>query len=279
MSAFEESKLRAAFEEVFIGIDENILEYFVSILQESDARVDEEYLTEHLAPFIESYGLVPEDSTSEQICGTLSSKLASAFGLGADALKSLSLQVDDMPKLLEKSIQLSELSKTLLSENEQATVDNLWGFNKIRNKKNDVFEAIDPGSAKYERKAQREQKKFLTELDTFKADGNDIHSDIQHGGGVSGEEDHTQISTMVLPDFSGNSREKDIHVHNFNITFGGQILLDCADLRIVYGKSLGILLWHDSSCPSFEQLLKHFLTLRDDNPNFRSALWFSWPQW
>ena len=45
-----------------------------------------------------------------------------------------------------------------------------------------------------------------------------------------------QISTMLLPDFSGNSREKDIHVHNFNLTFGGQILLDSADLRIVYGK-------------------------------------------
>ena len=56
-----------------------------------------------------------------------------------------------------------------------------------------------------------------------------------------GEEDNgTQISYMTLPDLTGNNGEKDIHVHNFNITFGGQLLLDTADLRIVYGRRYGL---------------------------------------
>ena len=46
---------------------------------------------------------------------------------------------------------------------------------------------------------------------------------------------------MTLPDLSGNNREKDIIVTNFNVTYGGQILLEGADLRIVFGRRYGLI--------------------------------------
>jgi ATP-binding cassette subfamily F protein 3 len=55
------------------------------------------------------------------------------------------------------------------------------------------------------------------------------------------EEENNQISSMMLPDLSGTSREKDIHVNNFTITYGGHILLEGADLRLVYGRRYGLI--------------------------------------
>jgi ATP-binding cassette, subfamily F, member 3 len=57
---------------------------------------------------------------------------------------------------------------------------------------------------------------------------------------VGEEEDNTQISAMTLPTLDGKSNEKDIHVHNFTITFGGKVLLDGADLRLVCGRRYGL---------------------------------------
>jgi ATP-binding cassette subfamily F protein 3 len=132
------------------------------------------------------------------------------------------------PKLLEKSILLSEKTKTQLSDAEQAIIDDIWGFDKIRDKRNDVMETGDAGSAKYERQALKEQKKWLEELESKFTGGEE-------------EEDMNQITAMMLPDFSSGSKERDIHVHNFNITYGGQILLEGADLRLVYGRRYGLI--------------------------------------
>jgi len=118
-------------------------------------------------------------------------------------------------------------SKSNLSEAEQAALDTLWGFDKIREKRNETMEMTEAGSAKYERKAAKDQKKWLEELEA-KFIGDE-------------EDEDNQISNMTLPDLSGNNREKDIHVNNFTITFGGQILLEDADLRIVYGRRYGLI--------------------------------------
>jgi hypothetical protein len=232
MISFDDHALRAVLVDTFpAGIDDSILEYFLSILHEGDAKPDEEYLIENIAPFIESYGLVPEGDSIEGVCKKLSSALtAITLKTSQSNERGNSHNDSDEPQLLKKSIQLSDVAKNILSEHEQAAVNQMWGFDKIRTKRNDTFEPTEAASSKYERKAQKEQRKFIDDLD--------LKLSLDDGGGhaiIEGEAD-TQISTMLLPDFSGNSREKDIHVQNFNITFGGQILLDGADLRIVYGK-------------------------------------------
>jgi ATP-binding cassette, subfamily F, member 3 len=198
--------------------DEDALDYFKSMIVDN-GLIDEESITETLGPFLESYGLASDAAQAEVVCDELCKRLR---GLGLKDDKN----EDKSPKLLEKSVQFSDLAKQQISESEQQAIDSMWGFDKIREKRNTVFEMSEAGSAKYERNAAKEQKRWLEELECKF---------------VGDEDDNAQISSMTLPDLSGNSREKDIHVSSFNITFGGNILLEGADLRLVYGRRYGLI--------------------------------------
>ena len=220
MSNITVDKLKSILTDVLPALagDSDMLEYFTSMFQDISETITESYLLENVGPFIESYGLSDDINAS---CQQLLQRFNDC------GMNTGSNKYDDEPKLLEKSIVLNDISKTILSEKDQKAIDSMWGFQAIRNKKNEVFEAIDPGSAKYERKAMKEQKKFLEELETMKIDT------------PAGQEE-VQVSAMMLPDFSCNTKEKDIHVNNVTITFGGSLLLDDADLRIVYGRRYGL---------------------------------------
>jgi hypothetical protein len=107
------------------------------------------------------------------------------------------------PALLDKAKVLSKLSAGQVSKEEKAAVENLWGFENVRKTRNEA------ASARYELKAAKEQRKWLEELESH----------------FVGEEDNNKVSsTMMLPYFSDGNNEKDIHVHNFNITYGGSLL-------------------------------------------------------
>lgn len=128
-----------------------------------------------------------------------------------DQLKTLGIEErfedTDDPRVLDKVVVLNDVANQHLTDLEKEAIEGMWGFAAVRNKRNDVMtESLEAGSAKYERKARIEQRKWLDELDSKFVGGE--------------EEDNNQISTMTLPDLSGNSREKDIQVNNFNITFG-----------------------------------------------------------
>ena len=45
---------------------------------------------------------------------------------------------------------------------------------------------------------------------------------------------------MTLPNLNSKNREKDIQVSNFGITYGGNVLLDNADLRLAHGRRYGL---------------------------------------
>ena len=223
----KESDIRKVLTELLTGIDDDALDYFQSMITDAES-IDEDGLQENLAPFVESYGLASDLSEANKICSELCVRLrgmgmedsagGGTGGNGGGGEQSL---------LLEKSIMLSDITNCQISESEQATIDTLWGFDSIRNKRNATIEMTEAGSARYERKAVKDQRKWLAELESrFQGDE---------------DEDGTQISTMTLPDLSGNNREKDIHVSNFTITYGGQILLDEADLRLVYGRRYGLI--------------------------------------
>lgn len=214
-----EVNIRTVLRTLLPDIDESTEDYFESMV--SDIGCDLSSLKENLAPFIESYGLSADIETAEAICDQICEQLSS-LGL-KDPAKG---NGDDVPQLLEKSVFLSQLAKSQVSETEQATIDQLWGFEEVRKKRNDVMEMTEAGSAKYERKAAKEQRKWLEELECKF---------------VGDDEENNQISTMTLPDLSGNNREKDIHVNNFNITYGGSILLEEADLRLVFGRRYGLI--------------------------------------
>jgi len=227
-SSLQEDESREALTACIANIDSDALDYFASMILDAGS-VDEEGLKETLAPFVESYGLASDEGEAFAICAELCKKLreiglkdqASRGDGNADAADAM------QATLLDKCVKLADATRVQISESEQEAIDKLWGFDSIRSKRNETIELNDAGSAKYERKALKDQKKWLAELES-----KFIGDEDEHG---------TQISTMTLPDLSGTSRERDIHVSNFNITYGGQILLENADLRLVSGRRYGLI--------------------------------------
>ena len=213
MPSVDDELVRAELSALLAGIDDDALSYFTGMVTE--VGLDEEALGETLSPFIESYGLAESIEAAGKVCEELCRRLR-AKGLKEEPTSTSS-------ELLEKPLVLSEMHK---SQMDRETIDTLWGFDSIRQKRNDTIETTEAGSARYERKAAKEQKKFLDALESrFEGE----------------EEDACQISNMMLPDLSGTSRELDIHVSNFTITYGGQVLLEGADLRLVRGRRYGLI--------------------------------------
>lgn len=203
------------------GLDEDTTEYFSSILVDGSCLNDETTIKESLVPFLESYGFAADEFSANELCSQLISKIKSS-GINHGSKSSSN---PDEVQLLNKVMSLSSVSNSAFSETEKAALDTLWGFDQIRNKRNETMESTeDAGSSRYERKAAKEQKKWLSELDKLDE--------------LTPEEieENQQISNMTLPDFSGNNNEKDILVNNITINFGGKLLLDGADLRLVYGR-------------------------------------------
>ena len=219
-------KVRTALSGLLKDIDDSTLDYFESMIVDAGS-VDREELKENMAPFFESYGLATDLANAESICDQICDQLRD-MGIREESKGKVA---DDAytPQLLNKSVVLSTVANSQLNEAEKAAVESLWGFENVRKKRNDVMEVTEAGSAKYERKAAKEQRKWLNDLET-KFNEDQVE-----------EEENNQISSMTLPDLSGSNREKDIHVSNFNITYGGHILLEGADLRLVYGRRYGLI--------------------------------------
>lgn len=197
------------------NIDDDTLDYFQSFIDTD--HVTQSTLKETLAPFIESYGLASSLEEAEAICENIVSQM--------EGIATEKKEEDELPALLKKAVLLSDVTNSHLSAEERATVDNLWGFENVRKHRNTVMEFSEAASAKYERKAQKEQRKWLEDLESK----------------FVGEEDNNNVTTMILPDFSSGNNEKDIHVNNFTITYGGKVLLEGADLRLISGRKYGLI--------------------------------------
>ena len=222
------SKVRSVLGALLPEIDESTLDYFESMVMDS-TTIDREGLKETMAPFFESYGLATDLQHAESLCDQLCDQLRD-MGMKENTVSNRRKDEDALtPQLLHKAVVLSAVANSQLSEAEQAAVDSLWGFENVRKKRNDVMEVTEAGSAKYERKAAKEQRKWLNDLESkFTEDQED-------------DEENNQISAMTLPDLTGTNREKDISVSNFTIMYGGHILLENADLRLVYGRRYGLI--------------------------------------
>lgn len=229
IARMEAEKVRSILQVLLPEIDESTLDYFESIVTDSNV-IDRAGLKENMAPFFESYGLATDLEEAESICDKLCDQLK---GLGIKEENVVKMSDEAFtPQLLNKAVTLSSVANTQLSDAEKAAVESMWGFADVRKKRNDVMEVTEAGSAnslKYERKAAKEQKKWLNDLESK------FHENQEE------EEDNNRIANMTLPDLTGNNREKDIHVSNFNITFGGHLLLENADLRLVYGRRYGLI--------------------------------------
>ena len=135
--------VRNLLETLLPGADDDALEYFVSLIMDTE---DPSNIKEVLAPFIESYGFSPSLEEAELKCEEICNNL----GLS----KSTGNSRDDSVQVLDKAFQLGT---SLLSKEEQQDCETLWGFDQIRQKRNETIEMTEAGSARYEREAKKEQ--------------------------------------------------------------------------------------------------------------------------
>jgi hypothetical protein len=137
MASLQEDDVRRVLGDLLNGIDEDTAEYFTGMIMESGG-VDEETLTETLAPFLESYGISETEEDASILCSTLCKNLKE---VGMESKSKSSYQAD-APTKLE---MVSKLGTSLLSESEQNVIDNtMWGLDSIRKRTNVVM----PGRSK-----------------------------------------------------------------------------------------------------------------------------------
>lgn len=210
-----EDNVRNAIENCMTGIDEDTIEYLQSLIMQCGIK-DKDQLAETVVPFME--GFIAEGDSADHLFDIFYAQLLelNAPQEDADAVRDVGV----VAKLKQPVIAVN-----VLSAEDQAACDTLWGFDSIRSKKNDTMEVSEAASAKYERRAEKEQRQWL----------NDIENQY-----IGEEEDNTQIVNMIIPTYLENNKECDIHVRNVVINFSGKLLLEDAELRIVYGKRYGL---------------------------------------
>lgn len=225
MANNDEDAIKMILTENLPGIDQDTIEYFYSLINETDVINNESIIKETLVPFIESYGIADSEENAGLICSQIFKCLSSLIMNSSGGGKKTSS--GDEVQLLDKMINLSVTTQNTFSQTEQAALDSMWGFEKIRSKKNDVMESTESGSsAREERKAAKEQKKWLSELDS---------KFVTEDGSPVIDDENVQISNMTLPEYSSGRNEKDIQVNNISITFGGKIqYLTFASTLILY---------------------------------------------
>ncbi|CAN0118455.1 unnamed protein product, partial [Laminaria digitata] len=199
-------------------LDEDVFAYILGIVKDVDAHgCDPETLGETVGQFLLSSGFVDTDEEAEENCQALAKSLQKALGMGEASTKHKEEDDGQAPRLLDAPVKIKDQEN-----NDREGLDFMWGTDKVRDKFNQQMDWDKHLSKKDLRRAEREQLAFLKELEQLTGTEAD-----------DGEED---ISMMVLPDYSSGNNERDIHVKNFNINVGGLELLDCADLKLAYGR-------------------------------------------
>eukprot|EP00752_Nemacystus_decipiens_P014231 g12659.t1 len=204
-------------------LDEDIFSYILGIVKDTDAHgCDPETLSETVGQFLLSSGFCDTDEEAEEKCQALAASLQKALGM--EGASTTHKEEDDVqaPRLLDAPVKIQDQEG-----NDREGLDFMWGTDKVRDKFNQQMDWDKHLSKKDLRRAEREQLAFLKEIEELTGTEAD-----------DGEED---ISMMVLPDYSSGNNEKDIHVKNFNINVGGLELLDCADLKLAYGRKYGLI--------------------------------------
>ncbi|CAM9619271.1 unnamed protein product [Scytosiphon promiscuus] len=204
-------------------LDEDIFAYILGIVKDVDAHgCDPETLAETVGQFLQSSGFCDTDEDAEEKCQTLAKSLQKALGMEGASASHKEEDDGQAPRLLDAPVKIQDQEA-----NDREGLDFMWGTDKVRDKFNQQMEWDKHLSKKDLRRAEREQLAFLKEIEKLTGTEAD-----------DGEED---ISMMVLPDYSSGNNEKDIHVKNFNINVGGLELLDCADLKLAYGRKYGLI--------------------------------------
>ena len=157
-------------------LDGDVFEYVSGMLLDIDTHnCDAETLQDMVAPFLLSSGYTDDEDTAAAKVGELAAALQAATQTSAN---SAALKPDDdgvqheRPLLLEKVVRMGDREDVADKD-----LDFMWGKDKIRKQYNQVKDWDQHVSKKDMRKAEREQEKFLAELEQLTGGADDDGED------------------------------------------------------------------------------------------------------
>ncbi|TMW55398.1 hypothetical protein Poli38472_013289 [Pythium oligandrum] len=234
-----------ALHETFDGLDEEILEYLVSVVtgqieeRPADAQALGTALEEGVAPFLLSTGFTDDEEAANALCQKLAVHL---FKSGIFGDQSGFKFADGDIRRLENVQIIEELARHDQGVNEtQELMERMWGFHDIRKKTNAEMEAaLSTQSARQVRKAVKLEK-LMEERDLAEAELDRIWED-----------------TRYLPDLTQDNGEKDIHVPRMSINFKGKTLLSDTALKLVSGRRYGLIGKNGAGKTTLLRFISHY---------------------
>ncbi|KAF0691937.1 Aste57867_16933 [Aphanomyces stellatus] len=225
-----EAKIKSVLTKTLRGLDEDLVDYMVSILGDYDGS---DPLVDTIAPFLLSSGFVEEESDANTHCEALERALAEA-GLIKSNIPVEEFKKLDVVQSMEEMNRATEAEMTGIMER-------MWGFESIRKTKNESMESCT--DAQSQRQIRKMAKKSEAELEKERQDE---------------EEDRAWEDIRVLPDMSTDNGEKDIHVDNVTMNFKGQTILSNTALKLVFGRRYGLIGKNGAGKTTLLRFMSHY---------------------
>lgn len=199
---------------VLDGLDPDLVDYLLPLIEERDF--------ESVSPFLQSAGLAEDDASADALCDRLKERLDGELGGGSGLPPPppTTKEDEEVPALLQAPVSLGGGKDFEAQEQERKMQDMLWGTDKVRKEMNMSMETSQKTNKKSERRAAREIEKARQRFEALSAEV---------------EQADAQCTRMLVPEMDGANMERDIHVLNFDIHFGGKTLLHGANLHLAYG--------------------------------------------
>jgi ATP-binding cassette subfamily F protein 3 len=211
----EEKKVQKVLSKVLKGIDEDILEYLVSMIADNPS-MDLEEMTETVGPFMESSGFVDSAEAAEPYCAKIVNGLQ-AGGVDMDANK-----IEEVKKL-DKAVSIAENGRRQEEEMKE-TLEHMWGVDKVREEFNSVLEF--ERETRNARQIRNDEKKAVVAAGKEKAEV---------------EEQTEWEDAKFLPDMDTDTGERDIACGPFTMSFKGLELLTDAQVKLIFARRYGLM--------------------------------------
>jgi len=198
------------------------------IEENPNQSIDE--LINTIGPFLVSTSFVQandEETEVRRICERIANELTNGKSQTENSERAnkdkSQRNKNGVPTLLDRPMCINDFVKESQTKQELDMVESLWGVDKVRKLYNEVMDGAELGSKKDKRITD---KLIQKELAKFNLDDDD---------------DENQVTRMMIPEYNFSIHQKDIHVREVTLNFKGLLLLDSAELKLVYARRYGLI--------------------------------------
>lgn len=210
------------------SLDDDVRDYIKGFLRESQSVADVGRDGESLIEFVEPLLSAGDDFPSERlslVCRTYAHAL-----FGGDASNASGAADDNAPRAVDKPVYLQDVA--MVSAAAEFTVPQHTGDLSLHvSKRRPPLTASHVDKKKLEKIEARLLKKQLERSEDVK-----VFDPFIDVGARSSHQALASVDPLL-----GAGKSKDIRIENFDIHFGGKVILSCANLFLVGGRRYGLI--------------------------------------